>query len=288
MASSVMKREAPEAAPATVNLPAPTAWPVVLAFGVTLLFAGLVTSASVSILGAVLFVSGCAGWFREVLPQEKEETVQVLEEVSVISTSRHEVERLPVAPELARPLLPLKTYPVSSGVKGGMAGSVAMAVLACLYGLLKHGSIWYPINLLAATGSARSLQLGTGWLNSFHFGGFFLAASIHILTSLLVGLLYGTMLPMFPRRPILLGGVVAPVLWTGLLHSVLGFINPLLDARIDWPWFAASQFAFGIVAGLVVVRQERIATRQFEPLLMRAGIEAPGLEEQKPPRDGSR
>jgi hypothetical protein len=287
MASTVMKKEAPEAAPATVSLPAPTAWPVVLAFGVTLLFAGLVTSASVSILGAILFVSGCAGWFREVLPQEKEETVQVLEKVPVISTSWREVARLPIAPELARPLLPLKTYPVSAGVKGGIAGSVGMAVLACLYGVLKHESIWYPINLLAATGSARSLQLGAEWLNAFHLGGFFLAAAIHIFTSLLVGLLYGAMLPMFPRRPILLGGVVAPVLWTGLLHSVLGFINPLLDARIDWPWFIASQFAFGIVAGLVVVRQERIATRQFEPFLMRAGIEAPGLNEEKPPRNGS-
>jgi hypothetical protein len=163
-----------------------------------------------------------------------------------------------------------------------------MAVLACLYGLLKHGSIWYPINLLAATGSAGSLQLGTGWLNSFHVGSFFLAAAIHICTSLLVGLLYGTMLPMFPHRPIFLGGVVAPVLWTGLLHSVLGFINPLLDARIDWPWFVASQFAFGIVAGLVVARQERIATRQFEPFLMRAGIDAPGLKEETQPRYGSR
>jgi Flp pilus assembly protein TadB len=49
-----------------VRLPAPTPQPIVLAFGVTLLFAGLVTSASVSILGAILFVTGCVGWFREV------------------------------------------------------------------------------------------------------------------------------------------------------------------------------------------------------------------------------
>jgi MFS family permease len=100
-------------------------------------------------------------------------------------------------------------------------------------------------------------------------------------------MLYGAMLPMFPRRPILLGGVVAPILWTGLLHSILGLLNPLLDARIDWWWFIASQFAFGIVAGLVVVRQDRIGTRQFEPFLMRAGIEAPGMKEEKPPRNGS-
>jgi hypothetical protein len=278
--------------PVAVNLPAPTAWPIILAFGITLLFAGLLTSASVSILGAILALAGSIGWFRDVLPHEKEERVRVKDEVTVVSTARREVERLPIAPELPRALLPLETYPVSAGVKGGLAGSVAMAVLACLYGLLKQQSIWYPINLLAATVYAQSLQFGTQSLNAFHLGSFSLAVVIHLTASLLVGLLYGTMLPMFPRRPILLGGVIAPILWTGLLHSILGVINPLLDARIDWPWFIASQFAFGIVAGLVVVRQEQLRTRQFAPFVMRAGIEAPGLtpgsREEKPGKDESR
>ena len=49
--------------PGTIELPAPTPWPIVAAFGVALLFAGLVTSASVSILGAILMVCGWVGWF---------------------------------------------------------------------------------------------------------------------------------------------------------------------------------------------------------------------------------
>jgi hypothetical protein len=276
------RRDIPRATPQPVTLPAPTVWPIVLAFGITLLFAGLLTNVSVSILGAILFVTGMVGWFRDVLPHEKEVTVVVTEDTTPVTTSHREVERLPVAPELSRPLLPLETYPVSAGIKGGLAGSVAMAILACLYGLLKQGSIWYPINLLAATGYAQSMQFGTTSLKEFHLGSFALAAVIHLLTSLLVGLLYGAMLPMFPRRPILLGGVIAPVLWTGLLHSILGLLNPLLDARIDWMWFIASQFAFGIVAGLVVVQQERINTRQFVPFGMRAGIEAPGWKKENP------
>jgi hypothetical protein len=274
--------------PGTVKLPAPTAWPIILAFGIALLFAGLVTSASVSILGAILFVTGCVGWFRDVLPHEKGETVEVKPEVTVIATSRREVERLPIAPDLPRALLPLETYPVSAGIKGGLAGSVAMAVLACLYGFLKQRSIWYPINLLAATGYAQSLKIGTAWLDAFHLGSFSLALVIHLITSLLVGLLYGAMLPMFPRRPIFLGGIVAPILWTGLLHSILGLINPLLDERIDWPWFIASQFAFGIVAGLVVARLAPVRTRQLVPFLMRAGIEAPGWTKEKPGKDEPR
>src|ERR1700674_3877868 len=288
MVSTDSRAPTSEITAGTVNLPAPTPWPIILAFGITLLFAGLLTNASVSILGAILAVTGCVGWFRDVLPHEKEETVEAKAKVPAISTPRREVERLAIAPELSRPLLPLETYPVSAGIKGGLAGSVAMAVLACLYGLLKQGSIWYPINLLAATGYAQSLQFGTASLDAFHLGSFSLAVVIHLITSLLVGLLYGAMLPMFPRRPILLGGVIAPILWTGLHHSILGLINPLLDARIDWSWFIASQFAFGIVAGLVVARQERLRTRQLEPFVIRAGIEAPGLKDENPSRNESR
>ncbi|MGB0000098.1 MAG: hypothetical protein WBQ04_08280, partial [Candidatus Acidiferrales bacterium] len=109
-----------------------------------------------------------------------------------------------------------------------------------------------------------------------------------LLTSLLVGLLYGAMLPMFPRRPILLGGIIAPILWTGLLYSILELLNPLLNSRIDWMWFIASQFAFGIVAGLVVMRQERVPTEQFVPFSVRAGIEAPGMTREKPGPGGSK
>ena len=278
-----LRAEAPQ--PQSVKLPAPTAWPIVLAFGVTLLFGGLVTNASVSLLGAILIIAGCVGWFRDVLPHEQHVEVPIVEEYAPITTQHPQVARLPVAPDLVRALLQLETYPVSAGIKGGLAGSVAMAALACLYGILKQGSIWYPINLLSATIYSQSVRLESASLNQFHIGTFLLAVALHVITSLLVGLLYGAMLPMFPRRPILLGGVIAPVMWTGLLHSILGLINPLLDELIDWRWFIASQFAFGIVAGLVVVRQERVRVRQFVPFAMRAGIEAPRRAEKRPEDD---
>jgi hypothetical protein len=268
-----------------VKLPAPTAWPITLAFGVALLFAGLVTSLSVLILGAILLVVGCVGWFLDVFPHEKHVEVPVVEEPVAISTSRSAVARLEIAPELPRALLPLETYPVSAGVKGGLAGAVAMAVLACLYGIIKQGSIWYPINLLAATVYAQSMVLVPGTLKAFHLDSFLIASAIHLITSVLVGLLYGAMLPMISRHPIFLGGVVAPVLWSGLLHSVLDLINPLLSERVDWVWFIASQFAFGIVAGLVVARQRRIPVKQFIPFAVRAGIETPGTMHERKPED---
>jgi hypothetical protein len=269
-----------------IEVPAPTAWPLVLAFGFTLVFAGLLTSASVSVLGAVLAVAGCVGWFREVLPQEHEEVVPVVAEDFRVSTARRMVDRLPVAvtAEQLRAWLPVHTYPVSAGVKGGWAGAVAMAVLACAYGVLKAGSIWYPINLLAAAVYAQSLKLGPAQLNSFHADSFAIALGLHALVSTVVGLLYGAMLPMFARRPIVLGGLIAPALWSGLLYTMMGLLNPLLATRIDWVWFTASQVAFGLVAGTVVIRQSRVTTRENLPFAMRAGIEAPGII---PPR-GSR
>jgi hypothetical protein len=263
--------------PSQIEVPASTAWPIVLAFGFTLLFAGLLTSASVSVLGALLAIAGCVGWFREVFPHEHEEVVPIVPDEVSITTERRVVERLPVAPEQVRAWLPVETYPISAGVKGGLAGSIAMAALACLYGLLKAGSIWYPINLLAAVVYAPSEVPSLSQFNSFHAGLFFLAVALHLVTSVLVGLLYGAMLPMFARHPIFLGGVIAPVLWSGLLYSIMGLLNPVLESHIDWTWFMASQVAFGVVAGIVVMRQSRVITHENVPFALRAGIEAPGL-----------
>ena len=272
-------------APLQIEVPAPTAWPFVLAVGCTLLFAGLVTYASVSVLGGVLALAGCVGWFCEVFPRQHEVTVPVVAEEIRVTTQRRVVERVPVAAEQLRAWLPVHTYPVSAGIKGGLAGSVAMAVLACAYGVLKIGSIWYPINLLAASVYAQSMKLGPEQLNSFHADSFAIALGLHLIVSTLVGVLYGAMLPMFARRPIVLGGLIAPVLWSGLLYTMLGLVNPLLASHIDWYWFMASQVAFGVVAGIVVVRQSKMPTRENIAFALRAGVEAPGI---LPPHDGAR
>ena len=285
MSSQNLESDADNTSVPIVRLPAPTAWPITLALGVTLLMAGLVTSFSVTILGAVLALVSCVGWFLDVFPHEKHLDVVIVADPASITTARPAVERLEIAPELPRALLPLETYPVSAGIKGGLAGSVAMAVMACLYGVIKQRSIWYPINLLAATFYSQSISVTPASLKAFHLDSFLLASLIHLITSALVGLLFGAMLPMIPRHPILLGGIVAPILWSGLLRSMLDLINPLLSQHIDWYWFIASQFAFGIVAGLIVVRQHRIPGKQLIPFAFRAGIEVPGAMSEKNGKD---
>jgi hypothetical protein len=252
-----------------------------MALGTALMFTGLLTDASVSILGAIFWLSGAVGWFRQVLPHEVEETLPVQAEAPPRALPTREVKRLPSAAKVERAWLPLRTYPVSAGVKGGLAGGVAMAIFAVIYGVVAQHSIWYPINLLAGSLYAPSATPTIEEMSQFHMGWLLFATAMHVTMCLLVGLLYGAMLPLLPRRPILLGGIIGPLLWTGLLYHIIGYVNPLLDQRINWWWFAVSQAAFGIVAGLIVQRQTRVWTTENIPMAMRAGIEAPGLMEER-------
>ena len=265
--------------PEHVNLPRPTVWPITLALGLTLLAAGLMTNHKVSWVGAVLAVVGSVGWFLQVLPRDRHVEVPVAPTPVPIATSRRRVARLAAAEVPHRARLPLEIYPISAGLKGGLAGGVAMAALAVLYGLLSHGSIWYPINLLGAVVYER-IQVSTAQIEAFHIELLLVATALHLTTSILVGLLYGALLPMLPRHPILLGGILAPLVWTGLLYNVLDIIDPILNQRIQWGWFLASQVAFGVVAGFVVLRQVRIPTWQY-PLAARAGVEAPGMMDEE-------
>jgi hypothetical protein len=263
-----------------IEMPAPTAWPIILAFGLALVFTGLVTSASVSILGAIFALGGCVGWFRDVLPHEKQESLPVAEIVGAVATRRPQVARVRwMAQELNRARLPLEIYPISAGVKGGLAGSVAMAILAVLYGIISGHGMWYPINLLSAGFFPARTTLPQ--IAAFHWDALIIATMIHLICSMLVGLLYGVALPMFPRHPILFGGLIIPVLWSGLIHSMLDAVDPVLNQRIDWPWFVLSQIGFGIVAGITVSRQERVRTWQYLPFAVRAGIEVAGAADGK-------
>lgn len=259
-----------------IHLPSSTAWPLFLAFGATLGFAGLVTNLAVTVFGVILALAGCVGWFRQVLPFEAVNQLTVRSTDEPITTTHKHVERVFLSSQ-HRAHLPMETFPISAGIRGGIAGGIAMIVPAMIYGLLAEHSIWYPVNLLGGAGVAHWRNPSTADIAAFHWQGLIVATVIHITTSLLVGLLYGAMLPMLPRRPVLLGGIIAPLLWTGLLHSTMGIINPALDQRISWGWFVVSQVAFGIVAGLVVARSERIRTTQSMPVIARLGIETPGL-----------
>jgi hypothetical protein len=260
--------------PRSIQLPAPTPWPLILALGLMLIFAGVITHWVVSLIGAVLFLSGAVGWALQVLPREHHKSVAMTLVPEFQSRPMQRgVSHLRIGEMGHRVRVPAHIQPYSAGLKGGLAGSVAMAIVAMSFGYASQASIWYPINLFAAAIVPELANASMAELRGFNFAGLAAGALVHLLTSMLVGLLYAVILPMFPKRVWLWAGVVAPVLWSAVIATTLGVLNPTLNARIDWRWFLASQLAFGVVCGKVVARAESIETMQTWPLAMRSGIE---------------
>jgi hypothetical protein len=257
-----------------IQLPTPTVWPFVLALGITLIVTALVTSAYVGFLGLVLAVVSIVGWFLQVLPHEAHEPVAITTEEIRIETARSLLGGRPASQERRR-ILPVESFHFSSGIKGGLAGGFAMTVPAGIFSLIRYHSFWYAVNLLAAGGFVSWANASDQFLGQFHLEGLMAATAIHLLTSLLVGLLYGAMLHMFPKYPIITAGFMVPLLFTGILHSALGIVSPILNQRIDWFWFIASQIFFGLVCGFVVNLQDKVRTPQFQalPFAVRAGFQ---------------
>lgn len=251
-----------------VEAPAPSYWPMVLAAGMTLAAAGLVTHWALSALGGVLALVGFIGWIANLGPGAGETRMPLRppeEWPEPIHPASGAVEPLKPGAAGHRMRIPEKVHPYSAGVTGGLVGGVAMALLALGYGVASGKGIWFPVNLLAAMVVPGMDRESAASLEQYSQTGLIIGVAIHVAGSLATGLVYGVLLPMFPSRPILWGGVVAPLLWTGMLHSLMGVINPVMSELVDWRWFVASQVAFGLTAGLVVVQFEKRPTTPAMP-----------------------
>jgi hypothetical protein len=266
-----------------IQLPAPTFWPMVLAFGITLLLAGIVTHWAVSVVGFVIAFKAAIGWWKTVIPHEQHEAVAIETDrrPTPIKVGVRSVVKLRLGEGGHRVRVPEEIHPYSAGFWGGLAGGAVMAALACLYGLIAQHSIWYPINLLSGVVIP---DLGTETVEQLRqFNGLAFAAAIvgHGAVSILVGVLYAVMLPMFPKYAPFWAGILMPVFWSGLVATTLNFINPALNSRISWPWFLVCQLGFGLVGGYVIARSTSIRTMQTWSLAERAFLDTPQDEDQK-------
>jgi len=255
-----------------------------LAFGVSLIALSMVTSIAFFYLGSVLSAAGVVGWFLQLFPTEAHEMVPVEPEDIEITTARRLIQRERHSiSEAPRTILPIETFRITTGIRGGIAGGIAMIAPATLFSLLKYHSLWYAVNLLAAGGFVSWAGASDAFLSQFHIEGLLAGLAIHGCISLLVGLLYGAMLPMFPRYPIVTAGFMVPLIFTAILYSAIGIVSPILNERVDWFWFVVSQVAFGLVCGYVVNLHARVRTPQFRalPFSIRAGIHATGVEPQE-------
>ena len=156
--------------------------------------------------------------------------------------------------------LPQDVHPISAGIRGGIAGGIVMPVPALLWGLLSGHGLCYPVNLLAGLALPGVGKMSVPELEQFHASLLLTALVIHIMLSLVIGLLYGVLLPTLPNvpRPIAWGGLLMPILWTGVSYVAMQVVNPALPAKVSWPWFIVSQLVFGITMPAVVLGMKRL------------------------------
>src|ERR1700745_1092651 len=268
-----------------VELPIPTAWPMVTAVGIMLLAAGFVISIVIGLVGVLTALVGAIGWFREVFPVPQHEVYPYVEparRAAAIKLSSRRISHLALGAGGHRAYYPVQVHRYSSGILGGLAGGAAMAVLAMLYGLIFQHSIWYPINLLAAAGLPTMETANVATLYQFHLPAFIIAVLSHGVLSILVGMLYTVLLPMLPSRyEWFWGGIIIPLIWTAMLFRMFDIVNPALAAHVNWFWFIICQISFGLVGGYVVFKSQKVETMQTWSIAARMGVHAMEAEEDR-------
>jgi hypothetical protein len=253
--------------PQAVEVPQATVWPMVLSLGVALVLLGVATNLFFCVVGAALFVIGLAGWIGSLLPgrgHASEAFVEPALRARPVAQAAGTVRQLRPGVPGYRFRLPEKVHPLSSGIWGGLVGGLVMPVPAFLYGLVSGHGIWFPINLLAGMLIPGLIDKPATELEQFSLAGLILGIGIHATFSIVFGLLFGVIsptLPPLPGGPVIAGGVLMPALWSLSCYGFMGIINPALEKYVNWPWFIASQFVYGLAMSLVVVNSQKVPVR---------------------------
>jgi hypothetical protein len=242
--------------PTTVDMPKPTAAPLVLAVGIVLAAFGIATSLIFLLVGAILFVLGLGMWISQLLPGRghwREPRVDPSLRPLPIAPASEGVPRLREGMPGYRLRLPVKVHPVSAGIKGGLVGGLVMPLPALIYGMLSGHGIWWPVNLLAGLVLPGIERMSVDELQRFHPTLLIAGILIHIVVSLILGLIYGVLMPTLPnvRKPLAWGALLMPLLWTAVSYITLSIMHPGVRNGIQWSWFVVSQLVFGIAAAIV-------------------------------------
>jgi hypothetical protein len=250
-------------APDAVEMPRPTVAPFVVVFGLTLVAAAVALGLAFLAVGAVVLVAGLGIWIANFLPGRghmQESLPGAARRTQPAPGASGGVEHLREGMPGYRLRLPQDVHPVSAGIKGGIVGGAVMPVPALLWGLLSDRGFWYPVNLLAGMVLPGVDRMDTSELGQFHLSLMLAAIVIHVVLSVVIGLIYGVLLPTLPSvpRPIAWGGLLMPILWTGVSFVAMGVVNPALTGKVSWPWFVVSQFVFGITMPAVVLGVKRL------------------------------
>jgi hypothetical protein len=248
--------------PHAVEMPLPTVAPLVLSVGVALMGMGIAFGLPFMVVGAVLLALGLCIWISQLLPGQghMHEPVEPAERRAPLTPALGTVEQLRAGMPGYRLRLPVAVHPISAGVKGGIVGGMVMPLPAVLWGLLSGHGLWYPVNLLAGMALPGLQEKSVADLEQFNPSLLLVGTVIHVVTSVVIGLVYGVLMPALPAlpKPLAWGGLLMPLLWTAVTFTLMGVVNPALGRAVDWPSFIACQFVFGVVAALVMMRAVKI------------------------------
>jgi uncharacterized membrane protein YagU involved in acid resistance len=253
----IAKREA-SAESDFLAMPRPTVAPLVLALGMVLLALGVVASQAFLVVGGLIFVSGLYLWVSQLLPgvgHFHEHRVEPPLRPRPVTARAASVEHLRSGMPGYRLRMPAEVHPISAGIKGGIIGGLVMPLPAVIWSLSSGHGPWYAANLLAGMLLPGVDRMSIAGLEQFRPTLLLVAMIIHAVNSVVFGMMYGVLLPTLPHipRPLAWGGLMIPLLWTAVSFGLMGIVNPLLQKGVDWPWFIASQFVFGVVAALTVM-----------------------------------
>jgi len=255
MASETQPNTERESSEEAVELPRPTVAPLVAAVGVALVGLGFATAPTIAVPGVILILIGIGMWVGELLPgrgHHREPIPASSGPAPLQPRPTDSVERLREGTPGFRMRMPEDRHPISAGLRGGIAGGFVMPIPALAYGVVSGHGIWYPVNLLAGIMLPGVGAMTVEELERFHIGLFLVAVVLHVVMSVVIGLLYGVLMPTLPSIPKAMawGGVLMPILWTVITYGSMAIVNPLLNREVDWPWFILSQFIFGVVVAL--------------------------------------
>jgi hypothetical protein len=226
-----------------------------------LLGAGVALGLLFLAVGALLVVTALSMWIAQLLPGARHvhEPLADARPTSVTGVPGGVDHLRPGMPGY-RLRLPEQVHPTSAGLKGGLIGAAVMPVPALLWGLFSGHGLWFPVNLLAGMALPGVGRMGVPELEQFHGLLLVVALVIHLAVSVVLGLIFGVLLPTLPAvpRPIAWGGMLAPILWTAMSYVAMRVVDPAVPALVRWPWFILSQFVFGITMPAVVLGLKRL------------------------------
>jgi hypothetical protein len=254
----------PDESRESVMVPRPTVAPMVVALGLALVAAGVATNPAFIAVGAAMLIYGLVLWVAQLTPirgEVDEPRVEPSRRPRPVIVKVGGVGHMHEGEPGYRLRLPTEVHPISAGIRGGILGGAVMPIPALLWGLSSGHGIWFPVNLLAGLVLPGVDRMTVGELEQFRPSLLLVGLVIHAVNSVTFGTLYGVLLPTLPAlpNPFAWGGLAMPMLWTALSFGLMGLVNPLLSKGVDWPWFIASQFIFGIVAATAISRSKGLS-----------------------------